>query len=253
MDEETEWDMRLHNDFLIEHLGFAGWIQGGIWGSGGKTPHGNHAPTLQREGGWQGFNNISHSSYWALEDKWLYMMGDSTKRQVWATMVSPFQSNDFERNAKEWTREKCDRQYPHRKEHPAGGYFHQEGWGGNCGNNEVTCNLSGYGKNGIVTFDWKHFPWEDYDEWLFGPDGHWGTDTSKRRPDILTFQVGLHTCFHAYNNGNMNETMIENHTNDLPILMKKIREAIERPNDAGVKTTVRRMACMLVLSSASHP
>ena len=50
------------------------------------------------------------------------MMGDSTQRQVWATFVSSFQgklvenggnvlsvyyctANDFERNAKEWTRE----------------------------------------------------------------------------------------------------------------------------------------------------
>lgn len=60
-----------------------------------------------------------------MQNKWLYMMGDSTQRQIWATFVSPFQSkfmltvfnvsiltfvnytkdNDFERNAKEWTRE----------------------------------------------------------------------------------------------------------------------------------------------------
>jgi hypothetical protein len=33
------------------------------------------------------------------------MMGDSTMRQVWATMLSPLTSNEFERNAKEWTRE----------------------------------------------------------------------------------------------------------------------------------------------------
>ena len=32
-------------------------------------------------------------------------MGDSTMRQVWATMLSPLTSNEFERNAKEWTRE----------------------------------------------------------------------------------------------------------------------------------------------------
>lgn len=32
-------------------------------------------------------------------------MGDSTMRQVWGTLVSPLTSNEFERNAKEWTRE----------------------------------------------------------------------------------------------------------------------------------------------------
>jgi hypothetical protein len=33
LDEATEWDVRIHNDFLTEHLGFAGWIQQGTWGS----------------------------------------------------------------------------------------------------------------------------------------------------------------------------------------------------------------------------
>jgi hypothetical protein len=87
------------------------------------------------------------------------MMGDSTERQIWATFLSPFSANDFERNAKEWTRENCARQFPHRKQHIAGGYFPEEGWGGKCGNNEVTCDLSGFGKDGKITFDWKHFPW----------------------------------------------------------------------------------------------
>jgi hypothetical protein len=136
-------------------------------------------------GGWAGSTNISESAYWPLQNQWVYMMGDSTQRQVWAAFVSPFQSkstfllcvhrisakldafafaiphdvdNEFERNAKEWTREnvrqssiipallchfrlayaahvfmscygcvQCARQYPHRKEHPSGGYFPEEG------------------------------------------------------------------------------------------------------------------------------
>ena len=158
------------------------------------------------------------------------MMGDSTQRQIWATFLSPFQSNEFERNAKMWTRENCARQYPHRKKHPSGGHFPEEGehfsmekirvllyiyyresqgfylilkifmtistiicishktyqslsiiiinirhhnhhnhhhnhphnhhhhhhrhhigWGGKCGNNEVTCDLSGFGPKGRVS------------------------------------------------------------------------------------------------------
>src|SRR5690242_4216106 len=47
-DEETEWDMRIHNDYLTEHLGFAGWIQTGLWKSGGVTADKGHAPTLQK-------------------------------------------------------------------------------------------------------------------------------------------------------------------------------------------------------------
>ena len=144
--------MRIHNDYLVENLGFAGWITAGTYKSGGQTPHKRHAPTLHRKGGWAGHKNISMSSYWALEDQWIYMMGDSTQRQVWATFVSPFQNNDFERNAKEWTRENCAKQFPHRKQHPSGGYFPEEGWGGKCGNNEVTCDLSGFGPQGRFTF-----------------------------------------------------------------------------------------------------
>lgn len=47
---------------------------------------------ISQMGGWAGSKNITDSAYWALEDKWLYMMGDSTQRQIWATFVSPFQS-----------------------------------------------------------------------------------------------------------------------------------------------------------------
>ena len=97
MDEGTEWDIRIHNDYLVENLGFAGWIQMGLYGSKGKTPHNHHAPSLHRQGGWAGHKTINMSSFWALEDQWLYMMGDSTQRQIWATFVSPFQNNEFER------------------------------------------------------------------------------------------------------------------------------------------------------------
>lgn len=30
-DEETEWDTRIHHDYLTKYLGFAGWIQIGLW------------------------------------------------------------------------------------------------------------------------------------------------------------------------------------------------------------------------------
>ena len=99
-DEATEWDMRIHDDFLTEHMGFAGWIQAGALDSGGKTAAGVDAKVLHHRGGWAGKKSFNTSSYWALENQWVYMMGDSTQRQIWGTFVSPFQSNDFERNAK---------------------------------------------------------------------------------------------------------------------------------------------------------
>jgi hypothetical protein len=30
-DEDTEWDARLHSGYLVEYLGFADWIQIGVW------------------------------------------------------------------------------------------------------------------------------------------------------------------------------------------------------------------------------
>jgi hypothetical protein len=234
-DEYTEWDVRIHNDFLVQHLGFAGWIQTGTWQSNGMTAHKKHAPSIHKQGGWAGHEKISLSAYWALEDQWLYMMGDSTVRQVWAAFVSPFQNNAFERNAKEWSRENCERQYPKRKEHPSGGFFPDEGWGGKCGNNEVTCHLPGFGNDGTITFDWKHFPYEDYDEWIWGENGKWSSNATQRRPSVVVVQVGLHTCFHAANSrssdSTINQTLIENHENDLPQMMKAIRTAIDRPLD----------------------
>jgi len=99
-DEATDWDMRIHDDYMTQHLGFAGWIQQGTLNSGGKTAGGMDAKTLHHRGGWAGKKVLNMSSYWALENQWVYMMGDSTQRQIWGTFVSPFQNNDFERNAK---------------------------------------------------------------------------------------------------------------------------------------------------------
>lgn len=30
-DEHTEQDVRIHHDYLVKYLGFAGWIQNGLW------------------------------------------------------------------------------------------------------------------------------------------------------------------------------------------------------------------------------
>jgi hypothetical protein len=52
--------------------------------------------------------------------------------------------------------------------HAKGGHFDDEGWRGPCGVNEVTCHVSGFGSQGLLSFDWKHFPFEDYDSWFWG-------------------------------------------------------------------------------------
>jgi hypothetical protein len=198
--EET--DQRLHQDYLSEHLGFATWMAGGVWKSGGKTLQRSDARELQKTGGWIG-HTLVNSPYSVLRGKWIYFFGDSTLRQIWTSYAAPFQDNHFERNSKEWTRHYCAPQTTdnrRRKKHVKGGDFPEEGWMGPCGANEVTCHVSGYDENGLLTYDWKHFPLEDYDEWMWGPKGPWGQENKEdRRPDILVISgLGLHTCWHAH-------------------------------------------------------
>lgn len=107
-----------------------------------------------------------------------------------------------------------------------GGSFPEEGWRGPCGVNEVTCHVSGYGENGLMSFDWKHFPYEDYDEFIWGDKGPWVNGfggEGDRRPEILTLQMGLHSCWHTHPEGlystelkEPNSTMIDKHLGDIP-------------------------------------
>jgi hypothetical protein len=224
---------RIFQDEIIENLGFAPWIM--------NVP--NHATTntgtsvkeLQERGGW--YNRpIENSSYAGLMNKWIYMYGDSTSRQLWAAYSVPSKGRDFEKHAKQYTRDNCRPQAPHRHKHERKGNFENEGWSGSCGLNEVTCDAPGYGGNGFLTFDWKHFPWEDYDEYLFSNENgpfragfvnHPGAPFI--RPTVFTIQYALHTCYHFYDNW-LKEPKVsfaEKHREDVWKMMSKIREAVD--------------------------
>ena len=103
----------------------------------------------------------------------------------------------------------------------------------------MTCDLSGFGPDGKVSFDWKHFTYEDYDEWLFGENGRWNANSTMRRPDVFVFEFGIHTCMHSYANGVMNQTTIDRHEKELPIFMKAVKTAVDRHSTlSGGKTMV---------------
>ena len=220
---------RVYQDIMIKHLGFAPWIHEGINGTK-KSITGTSTKELQERGGWrshEGLDGQKHSNYDILTNKWIYMVGDSTTRQIWASYAASFQQkeedggNHFERNAKEWTRQNCQPQ-SHRKKHPPNGVYDEEGWRGACGVNEVTCHVSGYGEAGRLTFDWKHFPYEDY-AW-----------NQTHRPDLFTVQTGLHSCWHSYPEGPMshhlkdvNQGILDKHKSDITKLMGAIRRAID--------------------------
>lgn len=169
---------RLYQDYLVEHLGFAGFFAKGVSSdvAKGKTGSGTQvAAELMKKGRWIG-HELEQSAYAPLKDLWIYMVGDSTTRQIFTHFGGPVHGQHFGQNSKEWSRERCEPQYPHhRKHHHGGGNFPEEGWSGNCGNNELTCHIMGFGREGILTFDWKHFPYEDYDDWLWGDTGPFGS------------------------------------------------------------------------------
>jgi hypothetical protein len=83
----------------------------------------------------------------------------------------------------------------------------------------------------------KHFPYEDYDEWLFGETGLWnGRD---RHPEVLVIHLGLHTCVHSWHSPeSQNTTMIAQHKRDLKTLMKAVRTAVDRTPPHMPRTTV---------------
>eukprot|EP01034_Spumella_vulgaris_P030521 gene30521-37753_t len=258
---DEDWDQRVHQDFITEQLGFAPWMASGVHGSNGHTLTGKKAKDLYEKGGWMG-KDIANSPYAILNRKWIYMLGDSTTRQVWASFAASFQGNNFERNAKEWTRHYCNKQ-SHRTLHPKGGHFDHEGWGGPCGVNEVTCHVSGFGVGGILSFDWKHFPYEDYDDWLWSDEGPWikGFDgEGNRRPDMLTVQMGLHSCWHASPQGlyssqlrAVNNSMIDSHLAGIPKLMSAIRRAIDHPGKPPAEGQVnqRKPTMVVIVTSGS--
>ncbi len=262
---EEDWNERVHQDYIIEKLGFAPWTANGVSGTGGKTLQGNDARAIYQQAGWGG-KKIAESPYAFLDHKWIYMIGDSTTRQVWSSFAAPFQGNNFERNAKEWTRHYCNGQ-SHRKRHAKNGEFDEEGWRGPCGVNEVTCHVSGYGDKGVLSFDWKHFPYEDYDEYLWGPDGPFRAGFGGegiRRPDVLTVQFGMHSCWHANPEGlyskhmhAVNQSMVDAHLKSIPTLMRKIREAVDQnvvlktAAPAGTEATHQTRTMVIILTSGS--
>ena len=97
------WSQRVNQDWVTERLGFAPFMLKGVHGSGLTATKGN-AKILHENGNWSG-KSIDDSPYHVLNHKWIYMLGDSTTRQIWASFGAPFQSNNFERNAKEWVRQ----------------------------------------------------------------------------------------------------------------------------------------------------
>jgi hypothetical protein len=94
--------------------------------------------------------------------------------------------------------------------------------------------VSGYGDEGLLTFDWKHFPYEDYDAYLWSEEGLFKPNSTERVPDIISVQFGMHTCWHGHPAGlydhlkEVNQSFIDRHVSGIPRLMREIKQAINR-------------------------
>ena len=104
--EETSGAVRINNDYFVSRLGFADFLQGGVKGDG-LTPHGLNAKKIHEEGRWAGQTSLQNSSYWALENQWIYMMGDNNQKRIWSTFSSPIPKNKFDGNEANTIAEKC--------------------------------------------------------------------------------------------------------------------------------------------------
>lgn len=104
--EDTSGLVRSNNDYFVSRLGFADFLQGGVKGDG-LTPHGLDAKRIHGEGHWAGQTSLRNSSYWALENQWVYMMGDNNQKRIWSTFSSPIPKNTFDGNEANAMTENC--------------------------------------------------------------------------------------------------------------------------------------------------
>lgn len=146
--------------------------------------------------------------HWAsrqrLRDRWIYMLGDSTMRQLFGHLVDVLRQRGPEGQAaisfeqlKSMARSEADFNVSGVRQCPT---LHQPaGWdyrypGPSFGKNEKTTTLHLPDRNLTLTFDWKMHIFRRYDRWLL-----------KRRfasaaPDVLIVSPGLHDC--AWNESN---------------------------------------------------
>ena len=48
LDENTDFDTRMHHDYLVKYMGFSGWIQMGLWKNTKLTAFRKNAPEIYK-------------------------------------------------------------------------------------------------------------------------------------------------------------------------------------------------------------
>ena len=98
----------------------------------------------------------------------------------------------------------------------------------------------------MLTIDWKHLIYEDYDDWLFNGIGspfsadfdppEKRSNSTMRHPDVFIVNMGLHTCYHAYEHGDKFKVdYIQSQTKDIERFMLTMHTAVKRLRKLGMR------------------
>ena len=119
--------------------------------------------------------------------------------------------------------------------------------------------------------DRKHYPYDDYDKWLFGTEGLWqapsapsssSSSSPEAVPDILVIQVGHATCIpstdplKAKHELHLDNALIEQHQRDVETLFDAVQAAVRRPTESGsstaTATSITSTTTTVIVSTASR-
>lgn len=119
----------------------------------------------------------------------------------------------------------------------------------------------------VILFRRKHLPHDEYDKWLFGPEGFWLADsiahsataddttaTNKQFPDVMVIQIGHSTCLPASDSNKANshlhleDSVIRSHYDQVDTLFDSIKAAVHRPTSTQSKDGARPTATTVIVS-----
>jgi hypothetical protein len=93
--------------------------------------------------------------------------------------------------------------------------------------------LTGWGRRGQISYDWKHLVYEDYDTWLLGSKtGIFADSHLTDSPDVLFVQTGLHSCFHGLppEASKPSPAFIDEELKNVDRLLSSLSAAVSRAN-----------------------
>ena len=119
-DETTGLDKCLNNDYFIKNLGFVDYLQ-----QRNTTTSGGSSSSSSSSYGWTNCSKVSDCKYASLENKWIYMIGDSKMHQIWETFLRPLTEEKL--NVSDYIGESCTTQYATKQNE--GKPYPDEAWG----------------------------------------------------------------------------------------------------------------------------